>query len=68
MANTIARATGHDSNRTKETTRLGSRSAQVQAATWRTFVDAEVSSDGRVWLTVKRDDVLVHTYELGPEA
>lgn len=68
MANTIARATGHDSSRSKETTRLGSKSAQVQAATWRTFVDADVWADGTVRLSVKRDGAIVHTFNLGPEA
>lgn len=68
MANTIARATGHDSSRSKETTRLGSRSAQTQAATWRTFVDAEVWADGRVQITVKRDGAVIHSFDLGPES
>lgn len=67
MAATIARAWGHDSSRTKEVHRLGSQQASVQAATWRTFVDASVDRNGGVHIAVRRDGKLLHEYTLGAE-
>lgn len=67
MANTIATATGHDRSRVKETHRLGSESAVVEAATWRTFATARVNKDGSGYVTVKRDGKVLHYFEFGPE-
>lgn len=67
MAACIAIARGHDSSRVKETHRLGSKCAEVEASTWRTFVYATTWADGRVEITVKRGSETVHTYTLGPE-
>lgn len=68
MANTIAKATGIDSTRRKHVTRLGSVSAEVEAATWRTFVRAEVRKDGSLFIEVERDGIIVNRYELGAES
>ena len=67
MANTIAIATGFDSTRAKTTSRLGSQRAQAQANTWRTFATVTVDANGTAYVTIKRDGVTVHTFELGPE-
>lgn len=67
MANTIARATGHDSTRTKEVHRLGSRFASTEAATWRTFARTQVTADGSVEIEVARDGVVIHRHYIGPE-
>ena len=55
MANTIAKATGGDATREKTTTRLGSKYAQAQANTWRTFATVTTWADGRVEFEVTRD-------------
>lgn len=67
MAATIARATGHDSTRSKEVHRLGHQSSSVTAATWHTFARAHVNRDGsgRVW--VERDGKVIHEFEFGAE-
>jgi hypothetical protein len=67
MAATIAHARGYDSARVKETHRLGSCLSWVQAATWRTFAEAEVYADGRGFVRVLRDGHEVHRFEFGPE-
>lgn len=67
MAATIAKAYGHDSSRVKETHRLGSRMAVVEAATWRTFALAEVKADGSAHVEIRRDGVILHTWTVGPE-
>lgn len=68
MAATIARAIGHDTTgRTKEATRLGSRSTEAEAATWRTFARVEVQADGSGLFTITRDGVAIHAYRWGPE-
>jgi hypothetical protein len=67
MVATIARATGYDRVRAKEVHRLGSEAARATAATWRTFATAEVRANGRGWVEVKRDGVLIHVFEFGPE-
>jgi Na+-translocating ferredoxin:NAD+ oxidoreductase RnfG subunit len=67
MAKTIARAFGHDSSRTKETTRLGHKASTGQANTWRTFTTCHVREDGSGYVEVKRDGVTLHTFTFGAE-
>lgn len=67
MAATIARARGHDTSRVKEAHRLGSRYAEAEAATWRTFATVTVYRDGSGSVIIRRDGVAVHVYEFGPE-
>jgi hypothetical protein len=67
MANTIARATGHDSTRTKQVSRLGSRFSSTEAATWRTFARTQVAADGSVEIEVARDGGVIHKHTIGPE-
>jgi hypothetical protein len=67
MAATIAVCTTEDTTRTKETHRLGSRSATGRANTWRTFTTAHVRRDGSGYIQVRRDDMTVHYFEFGPE-
>lgn len=67
MAATIATAYGIDRSRTKEAHRLGSQAARCQAATWRTFADVSVNADGSGSVEVKRDGVVIHSFEFGPE-
>ena len=67
MAATIAVAKGFDKNRVKEVHRLGHAGAQAMAATWRTFATCQVDKDGSVWVSVLRDDKVIHRFELGPE-
>lgn len=55
MAATIARATGNDKSRSKETHRLGSESASVEAATWHTSARASVDRHGMGYVQVERD-------------
>ena len=54
MANTIAKATGADATRTKSTTRLGSKYAEAQANTWRTFATVTTFADGSGTFTLTR--------------
>jgi hypothetical protein len=68
MANTIAKAIGHDSSRIKETHRLGSRFAQAEANTWRTFSTAFVAADGSGYVEVIRDGKTVHRFDFGKES
>jgi hypothetical protein len=67
MAATIARATGHDSNRSKETHRLGSQSSRVEAATWHTSAEAYVTRDGSGSIEVSRDGRIIARVSFGPE-
>jgi len=67
MAATIAKATGYDSSRAKETHRLGSQSSTAQANTWSTFTTAHVNRDGSGYVEVRRDGVTLHRFEFGPE-
>ena len=68
MANTIAVCIGTDKNgRRKEDHRLGSQSAEVQAATWHTTVTAYIHADGSGYVRVKRDGVVMLEYSFGPE-
>ena len=67
MAATIAKANGWDKTRIKSVHRLGSISAEVQAATWRTFAWATVFADGHGSLEVTRDGKTLHTFTFGPE-
>lgn len=67
MAATIAKATGHDKTRSKETHRLGSQSSTVEAATWQTFAMAHVNRDGSGYVQVRRDGRTIHTFEFPAE-
>ena len=67
MANTIAIARGVDGRRVKEVHRLGSVRAVAEANTWRTFCRVSVDANGSSLVTIRRDGVTVHTFELGPE-
>jgi len=67
MAKTIARATGSDKTRDKETHRLGSKSASVEAATWRTFARAVVWKDGSGSISVTRDGTIIHYFKFDAE-
>ena len=67
MAATIARAEGQDTNRVKSVHRLGSRSSQVQAATWHTFAEAYVYKNGSGYIQIARDGKVLHRFEFGPE-
>lgn len=67
MAATIARAVGYDKNRTKEVHRLGSETASVTAATWRTFARANVHRDGSGSVTIERDGKVLHSYSFEAE-
>lgn len=68
MAATIARATGFDSTRVKETHRLGSQSSTATAATWQTFATAHVNRDGSGYVEMTRDGRTVARLDFGPEA
>jgi len=68
MAATIAKATGRDTSRVKETRRLGSVSSYVEANTWRTFTSAFVHRDGSGYVEVTRDGKTLCRFNFGPEA
>jgi hypothetical protein len=68
MAKTIARAIGYDNGRRKETHRLGSVSSFAEAATWRTFAQAEVKADGSGFIRVVRDGQTMFGWDFGPES
>lgn len=68
MAKTIAIAKGHDTTRCKETHRLGSKAAEAQANTWRTFATVLIRADGSGEVYVKRDDTVLHAFQWGPES
>jgi len=67
MANTIAKAFGHDNNRSKETHRLGSKASTAEANTWRTFSKTHVNANGSGYVMITRDGEVLHSYEWGPE-
>ena len=67
MAKTIAKCCGHDSSRTKEAHRLGSKCASAEANTWRTFTSCHVNADGSGTVQVKRDGKIIHLFDFGPE-
>ncbi len=67
MAATIAKARGYDTSRVKETHRLGSQSADVEAATWRTHAVAAIHRDGSGSLALARDGKYLLRVEFGPE-
>lgn len=68
MAATIAKAIGYDrTGRRKETHRLGSSSAVVEAATWHTFALAEVKADGSAHVEIRRDGKIIHQHDVGAE-
>ena len=67
MAKTIAKATGCDNTRSKETHRLGSRCATGEANTWRTFSVTHIAKDGSGYFRLTRDGKVVHQYDWGPE-
>lgn len=54
MANTIAIAEGHDRNKKKRATRLGSEFAEVRANTYKTFSEVRMRKDGSGYMTVLR--------------
>ena len=63
MAKTIARATGYDSSRVKETHRLVSRAANAVAATWHTCATAYVCADGSGYIKVTRNGQILHHFD-----
>jgi hypothetical protein len=67
MAATIARATGYDASRVKETHRLGSQSSTAQANTWQTFTTAHVNRDGSGYVEVSRNGETLIRAAFGPE-
>lgn len=67
MAATIARATGSDKSRVKETSRLGSESSTAVANTWHTFTTAHVNRDGSGYIEVRRGPDAFR-YSFGPES
>jgi len=67
MAATIAKATGHDSSRSKYVHRLGHQSSSVEAATWRTFARAYVARDGSGYIEVVRDGTPLHRFDFEKE-
>lgn len=67
MAATRARAIGHDSSRSKETSRLGAHSAEGHADTWKTFTECYVHQDGSGHLDVRREGVTLRIM-FGPES
>ena len=67
MAATIARAIGIDRSRRKETHRLGSEESVAEAATWKTFATVWIVKDGSGSFTLKRNGVVLHTWEWGEE-
>jgi hypothetical protein len=67
MAATIARATGYDYSRVKETHRLGSRKSSATAATFRTFATVTVYADGSGSVDVTRDGRTLHAFGFGSE-
>lgn len=67
MAATIAKATGRDKSRIKETHRLGSESAYAEANTWRTFTKAYIYRDGSGYVEATRDGKSLGRIDFGPE-
>ena len=67
MAKTIAHARGLDASRTKRAHCLGSRAAEAEAATWRTFATVHMRADGGGRLELTRDGSIIHSFEWGPE-
>jgi len=68
MANCIAEATGYDTNRAKDTHRLGSRAAEARAATWRTFATAYINKDGSGYVKVSRNGETLHLFSFNAES
>lgn len=69
MANTVAKIVAVDeSGREKKVTRLGGAFSQVEANTWHTFCTALVYADGSGYVSVVRDDKVIHEYRFGTEA
>ncbi len=62
MAMTIAKAYGYDSNRCKETHRLGSKSSTGEANTWKTFSRTHINADGSGFFRLVRDGKTIHYY------
>ena len=68
MANCIAKATGVDKTRDKNTHRLGSVGASVEAATWETHAYAYVAKDGSGHISVTRNGRELHSFHFPAEA
>ena len=68
MAATRAQCWGHDSTRVKRASRLGSRCAEAEAATWRTFARVTVHADGSGTVTVTRNGETLHRFVWDSEA
>lgn len=66
QAATIARATGTDNVRVKDTSRLGSQSSRAEANTWKTFATAFMNRDGSGYISVRRNNK-TYTWNFGPE-
>jgi hypothetical protein len=67
VAKTIAKATGEDSNRSKEVHRLGSMCSTGEANTWKTFSRTHINADGSGHFLLKRDGQIIHSHKWGPE-
>ena len=67
MAATIAIATGYDTSRTKEASRLGSVGATARANTWTTFTTASINRDGSGYVEVVRHGEVIHRFAFDPE-
>lgn len=70
MAATIARVRGFKrdgSPQSGEATRLGHGAVEARVATWRTFVDAHITKDGRVKVTITRDNAIILEHEVEAE-
>ena len=64
MANTRVEAYGHDKNRTKETSMLGSEGVTANVHTWSTFIRSSINRDGTGYVTIERDGVTIHTFSI----
>lgn len=68
MAATRAVVYGYDKSRTKERSTLGSEGVRTSAATWKTFVIAELYKDGSGYVNVKQNGVLILEFDIHKES
>lgn len=67
MAATIARATGHDTSRSKPAQRTGSEWASAEAATWNSSAQAEMRKDGSGYVQLRRRGRIVARIDFDTE-